>query len=376
MKRRIVYVQYSNPAAYPPLMHSARILADTGWDVLVLGIKDEATRTLRFPPHPRITQRQLPRVALGWRRTYYFLYFCIWVFWHTVRWGAAWVYAADLFATPSALALSYVPNVRVVYHENDAPQVTRGLAKMCMHARKWLAPRAAVCVFPNAARADGFIHEVAETIQTRVVMNCPERAEVVSLPVQPANSFRVLYHGSIVPARLPLNAIEALALLPDSVCLRIVGYETIGHTGYMAMLLERARALGIAQRVEWVGQVPTRADLLALARECVVGLALMPMHSDDWNEQTMAGASNKPFDYLACGLGLIVSDLPDWQALFVATGFGQPCDPTQAENIANAVRWYLEHAAERPAQRERAQQKILADWNYETQFAAVAKFLA
>ena len=35
--RRILYVQFTNPAAYPPLEHSARILADAGWDVMFLG---------------------------------------------------------------------------------------------------------------------------------------------------------------------------------------------------------------------------------------------------------------------------------------------------------------------------------------------------
>src|SRR5215216_3800589 len=113
MQRRIVYAQYSNPAAYPPLMHSARILADAGWDVLVLGIEDAATEKLAFPTHPRITQKRLPRVRLGWRRRFYFLWFCVWMIWHMRRWRAAWLYAADLFVTPSAWLASFLPNVHV-----------------------------------------------------------------------------------------------------------------------------------------------------------------------------------------------------------------------------------------------------------------------
>ena len=63
MTRRIVYAQYSNPAAYPPLMHSARILADSGWKVLVLGVEDAATYTLKFPEHPDIRVELLPGMA-------------------------------------------------------------------------------------------------------------------------------------------------------------------------------------------------------------------------------------------------------------------------------------------------------------------------
>lgn len=32
--KRIAYVQYANPARYPPLEHRSRMLADAGWEVL------------------------------------------------------------------------------------------------------------------------------------------------------------------------------------------------------------------------------------------------------------------------------------------------------------------------------------------------------
>lgn len=373
MTRRIVYAQYGNSAAYPPLLHSARLLADAGWEVLVLGIADAATQTLTFPPHPRITHKKLPHVTPGWRRVLYFLYFCVWVLWQTVRWRAEWLYASDVFAAPGALAVSYLPNVRVVYHEHDAPQGGRGMVQWCVRARNVLARRAAVCVFPSIARAERFAHEAGGGVQTRVVMNCPARAEVLPLSALRREMFRVLYHGTLVPARLPLTVVEALAQLPD-VCLRVVGYETVGHPNYMRTFLERARGLGVADRVEWKGAVP-RSELLDVARECDAGLALLPPDSTDWNEQTMAGASNKPFDYLACGLALVVSDVSDLRALFVETGLARACDPRDAASIASAVGWYREHAAERASMRERAREKILTEWNYEIQFAPVQQLL-
>ena len=35
--RRILYIQFTDPAVYPPLEHSSRLLADRGWEVLILG---------------------------------------------------------------------------------------------------------------------------------------------------------------------------------------------------------------------------------------------------------------------------------------------------------------------------------------------------
>ena len=37
MERRIVYVQFTDPAAYPPVEHSSEILAERGWNVVLLG---------------------------------------------------------------------------------------------------------------------------------------------------------------------------------------------------------------------------------------------------------------------------------------------------------------------------------------------------
>ena len=51
----------------------------------------------------------------------------------------------------------------------------------------------------------------------------------------------------------------------------------------------------------------------------------------------MAGASNKPFDYMAAGLALLVSDQPDWRAMFVEPGYARACDPTDPSSIATSL---------------------------------------
>ncbi len=371
--RRIVYIQYTNPAGYPSLEHSARLLADAGWRVLFLGTVAPHD-VMRFRPHAHITTRYLAFQARGWKQKIHFLTFCAWAMYETWRWRAQWLYASDLYATPTALLMNYVLPVKVIYHEHDTPAGTSFLARICRATRARLARRATLCVLPNQKRAQMFAQQFDVVAKTFCVWNCPERAEVVPLPARVDSRFRLLYHGSIVPSRLPLAVIDALTQLPEYVCLRIVGYETIGHTGYVETLLRRARELHLEARVEYVQHIP-RFELLERARECDVGLALLPLQSADVNEQTMTGASNKPFDYLACGLPLIVSDLADWRALFVENGFARACNPADASSIAQAVCWYLDHPRERRAMGERGRAKILSEWNYETQFVNVYKSL-
>ena len=89
----------------------------------------------------------------------------------------------------------------------------------------------------------------------------------------------------------------------------------------------------------------------------------------------MTGASNKPFDYMAAGLALLVSDRPDWRDMFVGPGYARACDPTDPASIAAALTWFLDHPAERRAMGARGRAKIAAEWNYDTAFAPVMSAL-
>jgi glycosyltransferase involved in cell wall biosynthesis len=97
----------------------------------------------------------------------------------------------------------------------------------------------------------------------------------------------------------------------------------------------------------------------------------MPKHTDDINLRHMVGASNKAFDYMACGLPLLVSDLPEWVSTFVEPGYALACDPDDPDSIESALRWYCDHPVKRRDMGRRCQDKIRRSWNYETMFADV-----
>ena len=95
----------------------------------------------------------------------------------------------------------------------------------------------------------------------------------------------------------------------------------------------------------------------------------MPLQTTDLNEQTMAEASNKTFDYLSHGVPVLVSDCEEWRSMFVGSGYGLACMPDDPCSIASAVRWLFEHREQGRAMGERGRQRIAMEWNYETQFA-------
>jgi len=366
-------VQYTNPAAYPPIQHSAHMLADAGFDIRFVGIR-RRTDTLRSTPHPRIQVSLIPFEPAGWRQKVHYVRFALWVLGCVLRWRPTWIYASDPLSAPAVWLISFLPGIRVVYHEHDSPALDASpgslIQRVVMRSRRALARRSELCILPNAQRAAVFSAHVGRS-DVLTVWNCPMPDEVVETRAQSSASMRVLYHGSIVPSRLPATVIEALAELPDAVSLDVVGYETVGHTGYVDELMVVVAKLGLGKRVRFHGSVPERADLMRICRSCDVGLSLQPVTTDDLNQQMMTGASNKPFDYLACGLGLLVSDLPDWREMFAEAGFALVVKPDSAASIAQALRWFHEHPADRLRMGERGRARIATDWNYERQFAPV-----
>ena len=379
-RRRVLYVQYTNPAAYPPVDHGAQLLAAVGFQVLVLGTRNaaDATGGLALTEHADVRVRTINLVSGGWLQKLHYLGFGAWTFMWVLRWRPEWLYASDPPACLFALLLRRIPGIRVVYHEHDSPSAAVAanragslFLRIIMWARRRLARQCDIVVLPNEQRAAAY-RQVTGRQHTLTVWNCPLRRDI-SAARQPArrDSLRLLYHGSIVPARLPPAVIEALVDLPDGVSLDIVGYETAGHPTYVRDLQELADRLGVGARVRFHGVLATRAELLQLCSQCDVGLALLPRDSSDVNEMAMVGASNKPFDYMACGLPLLVSDLEAWRSTYVEPGFGLSCDPSSPQSISEALAWLLEHPEARAGMGERGRTKISTEWNYEGLFAPV-----
>ena len=100
-RHRILYLQYTNPAAYPPVEHSAWMMAEAGWDVLMLGVALEKTLTLRA--HPRIRCELMAPSDRGWRQKLHYVRFAAWSLARAERFHPAWIYASDMLSSPAAL---------------------------------------------------------------------------------------------------------------------------------------------------------------------------------------------------------------------------------------------------------------------------------
>jgi glycosyltransferase involved in cell wall biosynthesis len=373
--RSILFLQATEPGAYPPIMNAAFCLADRGWHATLLAapMADLATPV---PAHSGVTVKAIATRPSHVLRPSDYARYHLAAARLSLRLRPAVVYASDPLAASPALLAARLAGAKLVYHEHDSPGAG-ALRPWLAARRRSLAQRADIVVLPNAERAELVRAELGLLpSRVRTVWNVPRLAEVPSALPRPdaAGPLVLYYHGSITPDRVPKAVVTAVIALDGLVRLRVVGYEAPGAAGYVRQLRDIAENAGRSALVEFSGAVD-RGSAMAKAARADIGLALVPPESDDINLANMAGASNKAFDYMAAGLALIVTDRPDWRALVVHPGYGTGCDPHDADSIANAVRWLAQDRGRLRAMGDAARGRIVAEWHYERAFAPVVDFL-
>jgi glycosyltransferase involved in cell wall biosynthesis len=354
-----LFLQATDASAYPPTLHMQTLMLARGWQVTCLN-SPIAQSALKMPTHPHLQTINLPeRNSFVMSKKDYLRYV-----WRSFKLIANLRPLVIVYADPNACPLVYLPTRAIrVYQEHDTPA---SLGSLRTRARIRMLKMAAYVLFPNAERAAWVQQRSSFDLQKlRILWNLPMRSEIRSRELKAANvaatgrPLVLYYHGSINAERLPISIVEAIKALGGRVHLRIAGYE-VGKGGYVASLQAMAPAW-----VSYLGEFATRAELFAQMQGADVGLALMPMHSDDLNMRAMTGASNKAFDYMAAGLAMIVSQLPDWQRMFVAPGFALNCDPREVQSVQCVLEQLLAAPALVQEMKQRNLEKIQNDWHFE-----------
>lgn len=369
---KILYLQYSNPGAFPAAMRAGRLWRAAGHEVRYLGVDFGASDPLAIARDLAgdcdwVRYGKLAPVHFAARAT------------GIVRsWRPDWLYIADSMAALACTPLRQFYRGGIVYHEHDSPALAPSLRiRMQWKARNAMARRADAIVLPNADRAALLAQEAALPPGRAPVVawNTPCRDEVG--PPRAADGgglVRVVYAGSINAQRVPLALIDALAAVPG-VELTLIGYETVSSRGYCDQLRSYAQEQQCADRLSIRDAMPYDQLLTAL-RDYDVTFAALPLESADVNLRYMAGASNKTFDAMGQGLALIVGPGDDWRSIFVEPGFAFACDPADAGSIADAFRRLADDRNAVRAMGERARQKIAGDWAYDEMFGPVMRQMA
>jgi glycosyltransferase involved in cell wall biosynthesis len=148
-----------------------------------------------------------------------------------------------------------------------------------------------------------------------------------ALEISPAVPL-VLHQGAPAPDRGCDVLVEAIGALPDA---RLV-FLGDPEPGYDKRLRETIAAQGLHDRVSLIPGVPLD-QLLANTAEADVGVTLL----QDTCENHRLALPNKLFEYIAAGVPVVASALPETEALVNAYGVGWCVAPSDPMAVAGAL---------------------------------------
>ena len=180
---------------------------------------------------------------------------------------------------------------------------------------------------------------VGRARRVALVRNLPNMDDIVaatsSRTVDTA-ACRLVYSGSVSQRALyPLaEAVRSLVGRFPSITVRVVG--DFRDQVERERMVSHWRQAGVADRLRFVGRMPREAFLESLSGDSV-GLVLF------WPTPNAGVAlPNKLFEYMACGLPVVVPNLPNQRAIVEEYGCGVWCDTTEPGSIAAAITGLLE----------------------------------
>lgn len=113
--------------------------------------------------------------------------------------------------------------------------------------------------------------------------------------------------------------------------------------------------------VEYMGQQP-RDKALDCVRRARVGLVLFhPAPNHEYSQP------NKLFEYMACGTPVVASHFPYWRDIVEGVSCGLLVDPQDPWEIAEAIKWLLDHPDEAAAMGRRGREAVVRKYNWESQ---------
>lgn len=377
---KILFIQFSNSGAYPPVQNAVSLCLLDGHDVNVLCVESEGSASLRFPqPIEKITRR-LSRSSGRLGLLLLFVRFTVLVLWKSLLNPSQWLYASDPMSAPVAYYAKKIFGCRVIYHEHDAPPTPNNrFQRFVNRARLQLAKISDAVVIPNADRLRLYLEEAGcrDRESAFTVWNCPLEEEIADPTLLKyenlSDGLSLYFHGSISPSLLPLNLLLAMKSGPATITLTIAGYPTDGGV-HLQNILDNAEQLGIAQRVSYLG-VFSRAELLPLCAQHDVGICFYDTDPSLINHRHMTGASNKPFDYLSQGLFLLVSNTPEQHVLFGTQECARFCDPGSVQSMTTVLNELCLNKDLIINARTQGPKLITEQWNYGVQFKPVLELL-
>ncbi len=267
-----------------------------------------------------------------------------------------WIHASDLYVVP-ACARRGVPwsyDSRELY-AHVAATAGRPWVSWFWRLLEGRYIRRARVVFTVSDRIADHLAGTYGIPRPVVVRNVPPRSAIAGSGSGSPDAPPVILHlGQIRASRGLEHVIAALPLVPGA---RLV---FMGYGAGKPALEALAAASPAADRIEFRPPVPP-ADVPRTAAEAWVGVTLL----EDSCLNHRYALPNKLFEYLAAGVPVVASDLPEIRAVLESTQAGVCVDPTQVRELAAALQHVCDNQTTYRPNARRAAEKY--NWENEAQ---------
>jgi glycosyltransferase involved in cell wall biosynthesis len=170
-------------------------------------------------------------------------------------------------------------------------------------------------------------------VTSTVIRNCADKVngltvrDIRSIAGLPSEVNVVLYQGGMLDGRGLREVVRSAAFYGKNTRLVFLGYGSLRGT-----LEALAEELLLDGKVHFIDAVPPD-ELLAITASATIGV--VPYQPVSLNNRL--ALPNKIFEYLAVGLPVIVSDIPELRRIVSSTGCGLAYDPYDPRALGDAV---------------------------------------
>ena len=237
------------------------------------------------------------------------------------------------------------------------PRWLRPLFRLAWERRERdLVPRCGGVVVVTERIAQRYF-SLNENVQ--VVGNFPNLTDIPDTPTEARDGRTCVFAGVLRADRGLSEVISALGILQSrglAVSLELAGPPA---EGYLDFLLEKANRLGIRQLITYHG-ILLQADTWNLLKRSSIGLVTyLPVAN------SMLSIANKLTECMAVGLPVVFSNFPNYREIAEQSGAGIPVDPTNPEEIADALERLVRNPDLAKQMGEAARQAVCEKFNWE-----------
>lgn len=368
----VLLVQRAAMTFYPPGINQANILAEEGLKVVIIegggaadGIPDFSTGVTLLRPlakNESISLLENMRFAS---------------FVRSILAKCSRNTVCIAYDEPAALLLSLFPfQGRVVFHFHEYPLGNIQRKAIDILRNKLIDSymrQSAQVNMADSYRAAAFYRERKLPRYPTVIRNCPRkmshlpvgklRKKLLSMGI--TKKHILLFQGAIGVNYYADNIVTSMEYWPsDSVMVFIGPVRPL----IKDVLKQEALKRGVSDRVIFLGQV-SYSTLFSYTVDADIAFTMIKPVS--FNFSHMAGASNKRYDAMACGIPQISNFGPGMQELIIDNGIGICVNAESPEEIGRSVADLLEKPVRLKKMSDAARKLHLSRYNYDIEFSSV-----